>query len=139
MATAKKTTKKDLVQYRGLGRRKSSTARVILRPGKGNFTINKVEAKKYLLSDLFIMNALAPLTLLEKKGDYDIIVTVRGGGLSGQAGAISLGIARALVEVDAAYREKLKPAGLLTRDARSVERKKPGLNKARRSRQYSKR
>ncbi|WP_027334871.1 30S ribosomal protein S9 [Mycoplasmopsis felifaucium] len=135
MATKKNTT----VEYRGLGRRKSSTARVILRPGKGKFVINHREAKAYLLSDLYIQDAEQPLTLTETKGQFDITVNVRGGGLSGQAGAIRLGIARALLLANADYRAKLKPAGMLTRDARVVERKKPGLNKARRARQFSKR
>lgn len=136
------TTKKNaksIVEYRGLGRRKSSTARVILRPGKGKFTINNRDAKAYLLSDLYIQDAEQPLVLTETKGQFDILVNVRGGGLSGQAGAIRLGISRALLLVNDSYRAKLKPAGMLTRDARIVERKKPGLNKARRARQFSKR
>ncbi|VEU75169.1 30S ribosomal protein S9 [Mycoplasmopsis maculosa] len=128
-----------LVEYRGLGRRKSSTARVILRPGKGKFTINHRDAKDYLASDIRIQDAEQPLVLTETKGQFDIAVNVRGGGLSGQAGAIRLGIARALLEASDTYRAKLKPAGMLTRDARVVERKKPGLNKARRARQFSKR
>lgn len=139
MATAKKVTKKEVVEYRGLGRRKSSTARVILRPGKGKFTINKREALAYLTSNLYIQDAEQPLVLTETKGKFDITVNVSGGGLSGQAGAIRLGIARALLAASDTYREKLKPVGMLTRDARVTERKKPGLNKARRARQFSKR
>lgn len=139
MATAKKVTKKEVVEYRGLGRRKSSTARVILRPGKGKFIINKREALAYLTSNLYIQDAEQPLVLTETKGQFDITVNVSGGGLSGQAGAIRLGIARALLAASDTYREKLKPAGMLTRDARVTERKKPGLNKARRARQFSKR
>ncbi|EIN15404.1 30S ribosomal protein S9 [Mycoplasmopsis agalactiae 14628] len=131
--------KSSMVEYRGLGRRKSSTARVILRPGSGKFIINNREAKNYLLSDLHIQDAEQPLVLTETKGQFDILVNVRGGGLKGQAGAIRLGIARALLLASDTYRAKLKPAGMLTRDARSVERKKPGLNKARRARQFSKR
>ncbi|VEU77965.1 30S ribosomal protein S9 [Mycoplasmopsis columbinasalis] len=127
------------IEYRGLGRRKSSTARVILRPGKGKFVINNRDAKDYLTSDLYIQDAEQPLTITETKGTFDITVNVRGGGLSGQAGAIRLGIARALLLASESYRAKLKPEGMLTRDARVKERKKPGLNKARRARQFSKR
>lgn len=127
------------VLYRGLGRRKSSTARVILRPGKGEFVINKRPAKDYLNSDLFIKDALQPIVITENVDKFDISVNVAGGGLNGQAGAIRLGISRALLEANAEYRSKLKPAKMLTRDARVKERKKPGLRKARRSRQFSKR
>lgn len=143
--TTKKTTTKPLsqaaniVQYRGLGRRKSSTARVILRPGKGKFVINKREAKAYLNSDLYIKDALQPIVLTENQNKFDILVNVHGGGLSGQAGAIRLGIARALLEVSESNHDKLKEAKMLTRDARAKERKKPGLNSARRARQFSKR
>ncbi|MGY5139346.1 30S ribosomal protein S9 [Mycoplasmopsis gallinarum] len=129
----------DQILYRGLGRRKSSTARVILKPGTGKFTINNRDAKQYLTSDLYIQDAEQPLVLTETKGTFDIIVNVRGGGLSGQAGAIRLGIARALLVASDSYRAKLKPEGMLTRDARIKERKKPGLNAARRARQFSKR
>ncbi|WP_027120772.1 30S ribosomal protein S9 [Mycoplasmopsis lipofaciens] len=131
--------KKEIIEYRGLGRRKSSTARVILRPGKGEFKINNRSAKDYLTSDLYIQDAEQPLVLTETKGSFDIIVNVHGGGLSGQAGAIRLGIARALLLASDSYRAKLKPAKMLTRDARVKERKKPGLNSARRARQFSKR
>lgn len=137
--TKKATPKANGIEYRGLGRRKACTARVILRPGKGTFIINHREAKAYLNSDLYIQDAKQPLVLTGTKGTFDITVNVRGGGLSGQAGAIRLGIARALLLASESYREKLKPAGMLTRDARVVERKKPGLNKARRARQFSKR
>ncbi|ENY69592.1 30S ribosomal protein S9 [Mycoplasmopsis bovigenitalium] len=130
---------KNVIEYRGLGRRKSSTARVILRPGKGKFVINRRDAREYLASDLFIQDAEQPLVLTDTKGTFDITVNVRGGGLSGQAGAIRLGISRALLLASDSYRAKLKPAGMLTRDARVKERKKPGLRKARRSRQFSKR
>ncbi|WP_029608466.1 30S ribosomal protein S9 [Mycoplasma simbae] len=127
------------IEYRGLGRRKSSTARVLLRPGKGTFVINGRDARAYLASDLFLQDASQPLALTETLGQFDITVNVRGGGLSGQAGAIRLGIARALLLASDSFRAKLKPAGMLTRDARVKERKKPGLRKARRSRQFSKR
>ncbi|MDJ1645552.1 30S ribosomal protein S9 [Mycoplasma phocimorsus] len=125
--------------YRGLGRRKSSSARVILRPGTGKFIINKRDAKAYLNSDIFIKDALQPIVLTETVGKYDINVNVSGGGLNGQAGAIRLGIARALLEISEDFRKILKPEKMLTRDARVKERKKPGLRKARRSRQFSKR
>ncbi|MEA4115601.1 30S ribosomal protein S9 [Mycoplasma sp. 744] len=128
-----------IIEYRGLGRRKSSTARVTLKTGTGKFVINNREAKDYLTSDLYIQDAEQPLVLTNTKGTFDIFVNVRGGGLSGQAGAIRLGIARALLLASDSYREKLKPEGMLTRDARVKERKKPGLNAARRARQFSKR
>ena len=126
-------------EYRGLGRRKSSTARVIIKPGKGSFVINKREAMDYLMSEIYLQDASQPLEITKTTGTFDIRVTVRGGGLSGQAGAIRLGIARALLEASADYRSALKAAGMLTRDARKKERKKPGLRKARRARQFSKR
>ncbi len=127
------------IRYRGLGRRKSSTARIIIKPGKGNFVINKRPAREYLMSDILLQDASQALELTKTIGTFDIQVTVRGGGLAGQAGAIRLGIARALLEASADYRSTLKKAGMLTRDARVKERKKPGLRKARRSRQFSKR
>lgn len=127
------------VLYRGLGRRKSSTARVTVKPGKGDFVINKRPARDYLMSDLLLQDAEQPLEITKTKGTFDISVNVRGGGLSGQAGAIRLGITRALLQVSEDYRPTLKEAGMITRDARSKERKKPGLRKARRSRQFSKR
>ncbi|WGI36559.1 30S ribosomal protein S9 [Mesomycoplasma lagogenitalium] len=131
--------KKEVVFYRGLGRRKSSTARVILKPGKGSFIINKREAKDYLMSDLLIKDALQPLEITETQNSWDITVNASGGGLSGQAGAIRLGIARALLQASKDYRPNLKKTGMLTRDARAKERKKYGLRKARRARQFSKR
>lgn len=127
------------VLYRGLGRRKSSTARVTVKSGNGTFVINKRPARDYLMSDLLLQDAEQPLEITKTKGTFDISVNVRGGGLSGQAGAIRLGITRALLEVSEDYRPALKEAGMITRDARSKERKKPGLRKARRSRQFSKR
>lgn len=125
--------------YRGLGRRKSSVARIIVLKGSGKFTINKKPAKEYLMSDLLLQDAEQPLVVTETKGVFDIIANVNGGGLSGQAGAIRLGITRALLEISPNYKTSLKAKGLVTRDARSKERKKPGLRKARRSRQFSKR
>ena len=127
------------VSYRGLGRRKSSTARVVMKPGSGEFKINKVAARDYLMSDIYLQDAEQALEITKTKGTFDITVNVKGGGLSGQAGAIRLGITRALIEVNPEYKPALKEAGLVTRDARSKERKKPGLRKARRSRQFSKR
>ncbi|QDY86997.1 30S ribosomal protein S9 [Mycoplasma anserisalpingitidis] len=127
------------LEYRGLGRRKSSVARVILRPGKGKFVINGREALEYLTSDLYLKDANQPFVFTETVGQFDVSVKVAGGGLNGQAGAIRLGIARALLEASEDYRGKLKAAGMLTRDARAKERKKPGLRAARRARQFSKR
>ncbi|MEI2462243.1 30S ribosomal protein S9 [Mycoplasmopsis felis] len=127
------------IEYRGLGRRKSSVARVKLTPGKGNFVINKRQAREYLTSDIYLKDANQPFVLTSTEGTFDVSVVVSGGGLSGQAGAIRLGIARALLEASADYRSTLKEAGMLTRDARAKERKKPGLRAARRARQFSKR
>ncbi|BBU47923.1 30S ribosomal protein S9 [Mycoplasmopsis felis] len=127
------------IEYRGLGRRKSSVARVKLTPGKGNFVINKRQAREYLTSDIYLKDANQPFVLTSTEGTFDVSVVVSGGGLSGQAGAIRLGIARALLEASADYRSALKEAGMLTRDARAKERKKPGLRAARRARQFSKR
>lgn len=130
---------KKEIEYRGLGRRKSSSARVVIKPGIGKFTINKREAKEYLRSDILIKDALQPFEILEQLSQWDVNVNVSGGGLSGQAGAIRLGIARALIESSIDYRPKLKKSKMLTRDARIKERKKPGLKAARRARQFSKR
>lgn len=127
------------VLFRGLGRRKSSVARVVIKPGKGDFVINKRPARDYLMSDLLLQDAEQPLEITKTKGTFDITVNVKGGGLSGQAGAIRLGITRALLEASADYRTSLKEEGMVTRDARSKERKKPGLRKARRAKQFSKR
>ncbi|VEU59754.1 30S ribosomal protein S9 [Mesomycoplasma neurolyticum] len=129
----------NIVAYKGLGRRKSSTARVTLKSGTGQFIINKIPAKQYLMQDLLIKDALQPFTITETENTFDIYVTAKGGGLSGQAGAIRLGIARALLEASEDYKAKLKEFKMLTRDARSKERKKYGLRKARRARQFSKR
>ena len=127
------------ILYRGLGRRKSSTARVMVKPGTGNFVINKRPARDYLMSDILLQDASQPLELTKVTGTMDITVNVKGGGLSGQAGAIRLGIARALLQASADYRPVLKSAGMLTRNSKIKERKKPGLRKARRARQFSKR
>ena len=128
-----------LVQYLGTGRRKSSVARVILRPGKGEFTVNGRAFEEYIPSAASRLDILQPLELTETADKFDVLVNVFGGGLSGQAGAIRLGITRALLEVNEDYRATLKPAGLITRDPRAKERKKYGLRKARRATQFSKR
>jgi len=127
------------IRYRGLGRRKSSTARVIVKPGTGKFMINKRDARAYLMSDILLQDASQPIVLTDNVDKFDITVNVKGGGLSGQAGAIRLGISRALLEASADYRAVLKKAGMLTRNSKVKERKKPGLRKARRARQFSKR
>lgn len=129
----------NLVQYLGTGRRKSSVARVILRPGKGTITINGRTFEDYIPSAATRLDVVQPLELTENMEKFDVLVNVFGGGLTGQAGAIRLGITRALLEVNADYRATLKPAGLITRDPRAKERKKYGLKKARRASQFSKR
>ena len=127
--------------YNGVGRRKNSTARVYLSDGKGNFSINNVsdDINNYLKRESLVIHAVKPLEVLNLKGKYDIKINVKGGGLTGQAGAIQLGIARALLKIDNEFRSQLKSHGLLTRDAREVERKKYGRRKARRRYQFSKR
>ena len=130
---------KNKVQYLGTGRRKSSVARVILSNGKGEFVINGRTFENYIPSAATRLDVLQPLAITENEGKYDISVNVYGGGLTGQAGAIRLGITRELLEVNPELRAILKPAGLITRDSRSKERKKYGLKKARRAGQFSKR
>jgi small subunit ribosomal protein S9 len=130
---------KNLVQYYGTGRRKSATARVFLRPGSGRVFVNKRELDSYFPRGTLKMDLRQPLELTGTTGDFDALVTVRGGGESGQAGAIRLGIARALIKFNPEYRGVLKTAGMLTRDARKVERKKYGQRGARRRFQFSKR
>ena len=125
--------------YRGTGRRKSSVARVILTPGTGKFEINGRKFNEYIPSAATRLDVEQPLTLTENLKTFDITVNVYGGGISGQAGAIRHGITRALLEVNKDYRKTLKAAGLITRDPRVKERKKPGLKKARRAPQFSKR
>ena len=127
------------VQYFGTGRRKSSVARVILSNGKGEFIINGRPFEEYIPSAATRLDVTQPLVLTETEGKYDITVNVNGGGLKGQAGAIRLGITRALMEINPDLRKTLKPAGLVTRDSRSKERKKYGLKKARKASQFSKR
>ena len=126
-------------QYLGTGRRKSSVARVRLTTGKGTITINGRTFEDYIPSAAIRLDVLQPLEMTESKEKFDINVNVCGGGISGQAGAIRLGITRALMEVDPDLRKILKPAGMVTRDPRAKERKKYGLKKARRAPQFSKR
>lgn len=124
----------------GTGRRKESVARVRLIPGTGKWTINGKSLEEYFPGKLSQREVNAPIVLLKLEGKFDVIVRVDGGGISGQAGAIRLGVARALNAIDRdSNRAALKKAGFLTRDARIVERKKAGLHKARRAPQYSKR
>ncbi len=130
---------KKLVQYLGTGRRKSSVARVYLRSGKGTITINGRAFEDYIPSAAVRLDVLQPLELTETTDKFDVVVNVFGGGITGQAGAIRLGITRALMEVNPDYRATLKPAGLVTRDPRAKERKKYGLKAARRAPQFSKR
>ena len=125
--------------YIGTGRRKDSVARVRLVPGNGKITVNGKDIDQYIPFPNLVKDLKQPLTLTETEGQYDIHVNVNGGGFSGQAGAIRLGIARALLEVDPDFRGPLKKAGFLTRDPRMKERKKPGLKKARKASQFSKR
>ena len=125
--------------YIGTGRRKDSVARVRLVPGNGNIIVNNKEVNEYIPFPNLVKDLKQPLTLTETDGQYDIHVNVNGGGFSGQAGAIRLGIARALLDVDPDFRGPLKKAGFLTRDPRMKERKKPGLKKARKASQFSKR
>jgi small subunit ribosomal protein S9 len=125
--------------YAGTGRRKDSVARVRLVPGNGKITVNEKDINDYIPFPNLVADLKQPLTLTETEGQYDVHVNVNGGGFSGQAGAIRHGIARALLEVDPDFRGTLKKAGLLSRDPRMKERKKPGLKKARKASQFSKR
>ncbi len=126
-------------QYYGTGRRKTSTARVFLKPGTGKITINNRELEQYFGRVTGRMVVRQPLELTETTGQFDIYVTVKGGGSSAQAGAIRHGITRALMDYNEELRPTLRAAGFVTRDAREVERKKVGLRKARRRPQFSKR
>ena len=126
-------------KYYGTGRRKSSVARVYLVPGTGKITINKRDIDEYLGLETLKVVVRQPLVATETVDKFDVLVNVKGGGYSGQAGAIRHGIARALLQVDSEYRPTLKAAGFLTRDPRMKERKKYGLKAARRAPQFSKR
>lgn len=125
--------------YQGTGGRKSATARVRIYPGKKGFEINGTDVKEYFPIVRHQIMVSSPFDVVEKKGEFGVTVQVKGSGPSGQAGAIRHGVARALIDFDAELRKKLKQKGFLTRDARVVERKKPGLKKARRRPQWSKR
>ena len=127
------------VQYYGTGRRKTSTARVFLRPGSGTLTINRRTFEAFFPTEALRTQIKTPLVLTETGDKFDILATVAGGGVSGQAGAVRLGIARALVEYNLELRKALKAGGLLTRDARAKERKKYGMAGARKRFQFSKR
>jgi small subunit ribosomal protein S9 len=127
------------VQYYGTGRRKTSTARVFLRPGNGTLTINQRTFEAFFPTEALRTQIKTPLVLTETADKFDILATVAGGGVSGQAGAVRLGIARALVEYNLELRKALKSEGLLTRDARAKERKKYGMAGARKRFQFSKR
>lgn len=142
--STKKVTKKipanKNVEYTATGRRKNSIARVRLTPnGKGNFVINKKNIEEYFNLGVYRLVANQPFEITGTLGKYDVIVNVNGGGLSGQAGAIRHGVARALVKADESLKAEIKKAGFLTRDARIKERKKYGLKKARKAPQFRKR
>jgi len=126
-------------QNYGTGRRKSSTARVFMTPGKGEIVINKRSLDQYFGRETARMIVRQPLERVEMLGKFDFHITVKGGGISGQAGAIRHGITRALIDYDESLRPPLRKAGYVTRDSREVERKKVGLHKARRATQFSKR
>jgi small subunit ribosomal protein S9 len=127
------------VQYYGTGRRKTSTARVFLRPGSGAISINSRAFDAFFPTEVLRLRIRTPLVLTETTDKFDILATVAGGGVSGQAGAVRLGIARALVKYNLELRKKLKDEGMLTRDARAKERKKYGMAGARKRFQFSKR
>ena len=133
-------------KFYGTGRRKSSSARVTLVPGTGKITVNGIDVHEYMPYEVLVMDLMQPLEITNNAETFDVICNVRGGGFSGQTGAIRLGITRALLEYDkdnegkeGSYRSILKAAGFVTRDPRSKERKKPGLKAARRAPQFSKR
>lgn len=125
--------------WRATGRRKRSTARVVLKNGKGNILVNGTDINKYMPYETLVMDLKQPLNITDTEKTFDIEIMVKGGGFTGQTGAIRLGIARALMVYNPEFREDLKAAGMVTRDARIKERKKYGLKKARRAPQFSKR
>ncbi len=129
----------DLVQYRGTGRRKTSVARVILRPGNGQATVNGRAWEAYFPNEALRIVARQPLQSLELGGQFDLLIRVAGGGISSQSGAVRMGIARALLDYNADLRGRLRGEGFLTRDARMKERKKYGQKGARKRFQFSKR
>lgn len=125
--------------YQATGRRKTSVARITMKPGSGNILVNGKNLYEYFDYETLRVIVRSPLAITENEGNYDVKVNVNGGGFTGQAGAIRHGIARALLEVNPEYRQTLKRAGFLTRDSRKKERKKYGFKKARKSSQFSKR
>lgn len=125
--------------YQGTGRRKTAIARVRLIPGGGQVTVNGRQAEQYFVKPTLLMVLRQPLDITDTVGRFDVIALVEGGGISGQAGAVRLGIARALLKVEPGFRPSLKKAGYLTRDPRMKERRKYGLKKARKAPQFSKR
>jgi small subunit ribosomal protein S9 len=128
-----------VIQYYGTGRRKTSTARVFLRPGKGDITVNHRPLEGAFPTEALRSQIKQPMLLTETADRFDVLATIAGGGVSGQAGALKLGIARALIQYNAELRQRLKQAGFLTRDARIKERKKYGQKGARKRFQFSKR
>ncbi|MAE33032.1 MAG: 30S ribosomal protein S9 [Actinobacteria bacterium] len=126
-------------KFYGTGRRKSSVARVTISEGSGNFTFNGKDFEQYFPSPSMKMTIEKPFNVVDLNGKFDMVVNVNGSGLSAQSDAVALGISRALIKMNPELRPKLKKAGLLTRDARKVERKKYGLKKARRAEQFTKR
>ncbi len=126
-------------KFYGTGRRKSSVARVTISEGSGNFTFNGKNFEQYFPSPSMKMTIEKPFNVVDLNGKFDMVVNVNGSGLSAQSDAVALGISRALIKMNPELRPKLKKAGLLTRDARKVERKKYGLKKARRAEQFTKR
>lgn len=129
----------DVTYYAGTGRRKTAIAQVRLMPGTGDMTVNGRKLEEYFPGSMLTTRALAPLAVVEGQQRFDMVVKVTGGGVHGQAGAISHGIARALVASDETLRQALRKGGFLTRDPREKERKKPGLRRARKAKQYTKR
>lgn len=125
--------------YQGTGRRKTSVAQVRLASGTGNILVNRLPLGEYFPIDTYQRDAMLPLEITKTNGQFDVFVNVRGGGKAGQAGAVRLGVARALVEYNEELRAVLRPAGMMTRDPRMVERKKYGQKKARKRFQFSKR
>ena len=122
-----------------VGRRKTSTARVFLYEGSGNVSINGKTGKDFFKNDALLKEAINPLNILELQARFDVVINVQGGGVTGQVGAIRLGLSRAILKYDASHKPGLKKEGMLTRDSRMVERKKPGQPKARKRFQFSKR
>jgi small subunit ribosomal protein S9 len=129
----------DLVQYYGTGRRKSSIARVFLRPGTGEFKVNGRPFEQYFVTEAQRTVAKQPLVTVEMTGNFNVVATVSGGGVNGQSGAVKLGVARALLEFNPELRSRLKSEGFLSRDSRAKERKKYGQKGARKRFQFSKR